>query len=142
MFIVRPLVERRSGKALDGRGITHTTATFVPTFFRASHQALSAKPLAATVIPHQVLVRFTKLHSRAASRYSAVVITGLQQRYRRALREKAIERAKVEIALAGKHVSDYDEEQLEIIVKAEEDKIVEKYRNSAFVVVLLALGIT
>jgi len=68
--------------------------------------------------------------------------SGLQQRYRRALREKAIERAKVEIALAGKHVSDYDEEQLEIIVKAEEDKIVEKYRNSAFVVVLLALGIT
>jgi hypothetical protein len=67
---------------------------------------------------------------------------GLQQRYRRALREKAIEQAKVEIALAGKRVSDYDEDQLEIIVKAEEDKILEKYRNSAFVVLLLALGLT
>jgi hypothetical protein len=66
----------------------------------------------------------------------------LQQRYRSALREKAIARAKVEIALAGKRVTDYDEDQLEIIVKAEEDKILEKYRNSAFVVLLLALGLT
>jgi hypothetical protein len=66
----------------------------------------------------------------------------LKQRYRSALREKAIARAKVEIALAGKRVTDYDEDQLEIIVKAEEDKILEKYRNSAFVVLLLALGLT
>jgi hypothetical protein len=66
----------------------------------------------------------------------------LKQLYRSALREKAIARAKVEIALAGKRVTDYDEDQLEIIVKAEEDKILEKYRNSAFVVLLLALGLT
>ncbi|HWK53823.1 MAG TPA: hypothetical protein VNR18_05590 [Hyphomicrobiales bacterium] len=66
----------------------------------------------------------------------------LQGRYRSALREKAIAQAKVEIALAGKRVGDYDEEQLEIIVKAEEDKILAKYRNSAFVVLLLALGLT
>lgn len=65
----------------------------------------------------------------------------LKERYRRALREKAIERTKAEIALAGKHVHDYDQEQLEIIVAAEERKIIEKYRNSAFVVALLALGL-
>ena len=65
----------------------------------------------------------------------------LKARYRRALREKAISRAKAEIALAGKHVRDYDQEQLEVIVAAEEQKIVEKYRNSAFVVALLALGL-
>jgi hypothetical protein len=66
----------------------------------------------------------------------------LQDRYRNALREKAIAQAKVEIALAGKRVTDYDQDQLEIIVKAEEDKLKEKYRNSAFVLLLLALGLT
>jgi len=65
----------------------------------------------------------------------------LKERYRRTLREKAIARAKAEIALAGKHVYDYDQEQLEVIVAAEERKIIEKYRNSAFVVALLALGL-
>ncbi|HEY0962292.1 MAG TPA: hypothetical protein VGE69_08040 [Pseudomonadales bacterium] len=62
-------------------------------------------------------------------------------RYRNALREKAIAQAKVEIALAGKKVTDYDHEQLEVIVKDQETKILQKYRNSAFVVLLLALGI-
>ena len=65
----------------------------------------------------------------------------LTEKYRHALREKAIAQAKVEIALAGKKVTDYDQEQLELIVKDQETKILQKYRNSAFVVVLLALGI-
>lgn len=65
----------------------------------------------------------------------------LTGKYRSALREKAITQAKVEIALAGKRVGDYDEKQLEVIVKAQEDKILAKYRNSAFVVLLLALGL-
>lgn len=67
--------------------------------------------------------------------------TAVQDKYRHVLREKAIARAKVEIALAGKHVSDYDQDQLEVIVAAEEKKLLEKYRNSAFVIALLALGI-
>jgi hypothetical protein len=67
--------------------------------------------------------------------------TRLTARYRNALREKAIAQAKVEIALAGRKVTDYDHEQLELIVKDQETKILHKYRNSAFVVLLLALGI-
>ena len=67
--------------------------------------------------------------------------TKLTDRYRSALREKAIAQAKVEIALAGKKVADYDQEQLELIVQDQETKILQKYRNSAFVVLLLALGI-
>ena len=63
------------------------------------------------------------------------------EKYRSVIREKAIAQAKVEIALAGKRVTDYDEDQLEVIVKAQEDKIVAKYRNSTFVVLLLVLGI-
>lgn len=62
-------------------------------------------------------------------------------RYRGAIREKAIEQAKVEIALAGRKVSDYDQDQLEIIVKAQEDKLLQKYKYSVGAVFLLALGI-
>lgn len=62
-------------------------------------------------------------------------------KYRSVIREKAIAAAKVEIALAGKDVADYTSDQLEIIVKDQEDKIVTKYRNSTLVVFLLALGI-
>jgi hypothetical protein len=67
--------------------------------------------------------------------------SAVQDKYHRVLREKAIVKAKVEIALAGKRVSDYDQDQLELIVAAEEKKLLEKYRNSVFVVALLALGI-
>ena len=66
---------------------------------------------------------------------------GVIEKYRSIIREKAIEQAKVEIALAGKEVADYNEDQLEIIVKDQEDKIIQKYRNSTLVVFLLALGI-
>lgn len=62
-------------------------------------------------------------------------------KYRSVIREKAIEQAKVEIALAGKEVADYNADQLEIIVKAQEDKIVQRYKTSTLVVFLLALGI-
>jgi hypothetical protein len=62
-------------------------------------------------------------------------------KYRSVIREKAIEGAKVEIALAGKEVADYTADQLEIIVKAQEDKIKQRYRNSTLVVLLLALGL-
>ena len=62
-------------------------------------------------------------------------------KYQAALREKAIEQAKVEIALAGKTVGDYNHDQLEIIVKAQEDKIRGRYKYGALAVVMLALGI-
>ncbi|MFT5320323.1 MAG: hypothetical protein ACI934_000458 [Pseudohongiellaceae bacterium] len=62
-------------------------------------------------------------------------------KYRSVIREKAIDQAKVEIALAGKDVTDYNADQLEIIVKAQEDKIIQRYKNSTLVVFLLALGI-
>ncbi|MBN4075359.1 MAG: hypothetical protein COA71_07985 [SAR86 cluster bacterium] len=66
---------------------------------------------------------------------------GIIAKYRLIIREKAIGQAKVEISLAGKKVEDYDQEQLEIIVKAEEDKIIRRYKNSSLVLILLALGL-
>ena len=63
------------------------------------------------------------------------------EKYSSVIREKAIEQAKVEIALAGKRITDYDEDQIEVIVKDQEDKIVKKYKNSSLVVLLLIFGI-
>ena len=47
-------------------------------------------------------------------------------KYREVIRKKVIDQAQVEIALAGKHVADYTPEQLEIIVKDQVDKIIQK----------------
>ena len=61
--------------------------------------------------------------------------------YRSRIREKAIKNAKVQIALAGKEVGDYTEDQLEIIVQAEEEKLVGKLKQSGLAVVLVGLGL-
>jgi hypothetical protein len=75
------------------------------------------------------------------SKYPGILKEKTLNKYQSVLREKAIEQAKVEIALAGKNVEDYDQNQLEVIVKAQEDKIKSKYRNGTLAVLLLAIGI-
>ncbi len=71
---------------------------------------------------------------------------GLRQRiankYRSKLREKAIERSKVRIALAGRKVEEFDQAELEIIVKEEEEKLRNQLLGSVGVAALLVLGIT
>lgn len=62
-------------------------------------------------------------------------------KYRMRIREKAISNAKASIALVGKRIEDYDEDQLEIIVQKEEQEIIAKYKSSAFLGVLALLGI-
>ena len=61
--------------------------------------------------------------------------------YRSRIREKAIKNAKVQIALAGKEVGDYTQDQLEIIVQAEEEKLAGKLKQSGLAVVLVGLGL-
>lgn len=74
------------------------------------------------------------------------MIGGLRQRiadkYRNKLREKAIERSKVRIALAGRKVGEFDQAELEIIVKEEEEKLRNQLLGSVGVAALLVLGIT
>ena len=57
------------------------------------------------------------------------------------IREKAISNARASIALAGKRIEDYDQDQLEIIVQKEEERIIQKFRNSALYGVLVVLGL-
>lgn len=62
-------------------------------------------------------------------------------KYRSKIRERAITQAKAQIALAGKKVSDYSEEDLEIIVLNEEEKVKSSMKTSGLVVILIALGL-
>lgn len=67
--------------------------------------------------------------------------TQLIEASRSRLREKAIKNAKVRIALAGREVGDYTQDQLEIIVNDEEEKLVGKLKQSGVAVVLIGLGL-
>lgn len=58
-----------------------------------------------------------------------------------ATREKAISRAKTRILLHGRKVEEYSQEDLETIVKEEEDKIVAGYRKMGLVGLLALVGI-
>lgn len=58
------------------------------------------------------------------------------------IREKAISRAQTRIVLAGKAPEDFNEEQLEIIVKEEEDKIKGSAKEKGLLVLLSLLGLS
>lgn len=62
-------------------------------------------------------------------------------KYRMRIREKAIANAKASIALVGKRIENYDEDQLEIIVQKEEQDIIQNYKSSMLFGVLAVLGI-
>ncbi|MCY3837245.1 MAG: hypothetical protein OXH09_01090 [Gammaproteobacteria bacterium] len=53
------------------------------------------------------------------------------------IRERAIKKAKVRIALHGRNVEDFTEDDLEVVVADEEEKI----RKQLWVVPLIAVGI-
>ncbi len=62
--------------------------------------------------------------------------------YRSKVRERAISKAKARIALMHKKIEDFNEDELEIIVHEEEEKVKGNLMKASLVVVLLTLGIT
>jgi hypothetical protein len=66
----------------------------------------------------------------------------LLDKYRSRIREKAILQAKSRIALAGRQVRDFAQDQLEIIVFEEEEKIKSKLRQSGLIAILITLGLS
>ena len=62
-------------------------------------------------------------------------------KYHSKIRERAITQAKARIALAGKKVGDFDQDELEIIVRDEEDKVRNNLKQSGVIALLLILGI-
>ena len=66
----------------------------------------------------------------------------LVARYRGKIREWAIEKAKVQIALHGRKVEDFSEDELEIVVADEEAKIRQSpLKRLATVAFVLGIGI-
>jgi hypothetical protein len=66
----------------------------------------------------------------------------LIDKYRHKIREKAIVQAKKRIALSGKTVADYSQDELEVIVHEEEQKLKAALRNTGVVALLIALGLS
>ena len=80
-----------------------------------------------------------------SSRFKPASIFGLPKKWRlqaeTRLTEMAIERAKVEIAKRGMEVSDLSNEQVELIVSDERDKILGKMKGRSLSVIFVLLGI-
>lgn len=69
------------------------------------------------------------------------ILQPLLSRYKKTIREKAIKHAKTRIVLAGKKPEDFTPEDLEIIVKEEEDKIIATFKEKGAIAALAFLGI-
>ena len=67
---------------------------------------------------------------------------GLVDRYRSRIRERAITQAKARIALSERQFEDFSADELEVIVKDEEDKVKRSIKQTAVVAVLITLGLS
>ena len=68
-------------------------------------------------------------------------ITTIPKRYRRLIRDKAISRARTRIIVAGGKPANFSQEDLEVIVREEEDKIKGGIKEKGLMAVLALLGL-
>lgn len=66
----------------------------------------------------------------------------IPQKYKQLIRDKAISRATTRILVAGNHPSKLAPEDLETVVKEEEDKIKNSIREKGLLAVLTLLGLS
>ena len=59
----------------------------------------------------------------------------------RKIREKAIREVKVKMAKANKSIDDFDRDELEVLVKEEEQKIKARYKDNGVLLLLAYLGL-
>lgn len=69
------------------------------------------------------------------------VVTAIPRKYRGYIREKAIERARTRILIAGSDPMQFNQEDLEIVVREEEDKIKGSIREKGLLAVLAFFGL-
>ncbi len=62
--------------------------------------------------------------------------------FRRRIRERAITQAKARIALSGRKLEEFSEDELEIIVADEEHNVRGKLKQSGIVALLITLGLS
>jgi len=68
-------------------------------------------------------------------------LSAIPKKYRSFIREKAINRARTRIIIAGNDPRDFSQEDLEIVVKEEEDKIKQSIKEKGLLAVLAMLGL-
>lgn len=69
------------------------------------------------------------------------VFSAVPRKYRSIIREKAIDRARTRIIVAGSDPRQISAQDLEIVVKEEEDKIKSSIREKGLLAVLALLGL-
>lgn len=72
---------------------------------------------------------------------SVPVISAIPRKYRSFIREKAIDRARTRIIVAGNDPRKMSQQDLEVVVKEEEDKIKSSIREKGLLAVLALLGL-
>jgi len=65
----------------------------------------------------------------------------IPKKYKSFIREKAIDRAKTRIIVAGNDPRSFNQEDLEIVVKEEEDKIKQSIKEKGLLAILAMLGL-
>ena len=66
----------------------------------------------------------------------------LTSRYKRAIREKAIQRARTRIVIAGREPEDFSADDLEVVVAEEEQKLKSEIRDKGLLAVLALFGLS
>ena len=67
---------------------------------------------------------------------------GVVDKYHSNIRERAITQAKARIALSERQFEDFSEDELEVIVQDEEEKVKRSIKQSAVVALLITLGLS
>ena len=68
-------------------------------------------------------------------------LNAIPNKYREFIREKAINRARTRIIVAGNDPRNFTSEDLEVVVKEEEDKIKQSIKEKGLLAVLAMLGL-
>ena len=76
-----------------------------------------------------------------SKRLSLPYVSAIPQKYRSFIREKAIDRARTRIIVAGNDPRKMKQQDLEVVVKEEEDKIRSSIREKGLLAVLALLGL-
>jgi hypothetical protein len=89
----------------------------------------------------KVMFKTIKVKKEELVNASNVKREALIEKYRSNIREKAIGRVKSILLIAEKKISDFNEEELEHLVKEEEEKLIEHWKKSSIVAFLAFFGI-
>lgn len=69
------------------------------------------------------------------------LVPNIPKKIRSAIRNKAIDRARTRILIAGRKVEDLSEEDLEVVVAEEEEKLITNYKEKGLLAIIGILGL-